>query len=117
MRNMSTNPWSPLARDLENQIWHEFESRFEFRQGGTADDWPGIVEPNPSVTYSISRPFVEARDRQEFLSIGKQLNIAVFHAFQRCVPLGAIIYALDWNHPCYTLQPDALEDLGSRPRW
>src|SRR5665811_367018 len=46
--------WTELGRAGYDDAWARFEGRFGFRAGVTADAWPAIREPVPSLTFDLS---------------------------------------------------------------
>jgi Protein of unknown function (DUF2716) len=97
--------WQPLNRTATDEIWKRIYSRLQFRTGVNPEDWPGILEPGESVTYSISRPFQGLGSRQQFVEAGMVLNLATLAAFRRCLPRSGYLHAMDWQHPCYEFHP------------
>jgi hypothetical protein len=97
--------WSSLPREEADAVWDEFYSRFKFRPSVNRDDWPGIVEPTPSATYSLADGFQRVRDRNELLANGSELNVAMLDAFRSCTAEEEQLYVLDWQHPCFRFQP------------
>src|SRR5262249_12047493 len=79
-----------------NRIWRVFERSFDFRPG-VDGPFPGIVEPNPSVTFELIEKHQD-KDVDEFAEI-------VRRALQHCSKDGGEIYYLDWQHECFAFQP------------
>jgi hypothetical protein len=94
--------WEPLVKSEENTVWDLFYEQFHFKPSVKAQDWPGIKEPTPSVTYDISHVFPElaAATAKE-----SDLNMEVLTLFRQSVLPGERLYALDWQHPCYWFNP------------
>jgi hypothetical protein len=46
--------WVDLEWDVGKSLWADFVEEFQFRSGVTADDWPAILEPEPSVVWDLS---------------------------------------------------------------
>lgn len=99
--NMSA--WKELAEQEEDAAWAAFCQRFKFRQGVQPSDWPGILEPVQSVTYDIGHAFAEGP--VAYRRITNDLGAKLIDALRRCVSPGATIFALDWQHPCYSFEP------------
>jgi len=49
--------WVPMDEQTYNSVWELFEAQFRFRPSTKATDWPGIVEPAPSITFDLSATF------------------------------------------------------------
>ena len=96
-------PWQVLNFDdpRYDAIWAQFHERFRFRPSIYADQWPGIREPTPSVTYDISGHWGEGYRASNHAALHQQ----ALEAFRACVHPGEWIYALDWQHPCYQYYP------------
>jgi hypothetical protein len=108
--------WEELTSAEMDQVWDRFYAEFKFRPSIHPKDWPGILEPNPSVTYSIS----------SFYGIGtaiatdmeKDLSVETLDALRKCVRgTRERVYALDWNHDCYWFYPDAIFRAEETDAW
>jgi hypothetical protein len=90
------NAWIELKHPEEyDNVWDKFESTFQFRPSVHADQWPGIRETSPSITYSIS-------DRSTFI---EDLDTQALAIFRRVVAPEARMYVLDWQHTCFWFYP------------
>ncbi|WP_018352807.1 DUF2716 domain-containing protein [Longispora albida] len=76
-------------RDL---IWAAFATRYAFRPSVVR--FPGISEPAASVTWDLTA----LESRPELDRAGRITMI-------RSVPEGQGLYVLDWQHPCFWLDP------------
>jgi len=94
--------WEILTEDERETAWDRFYDEFNFRPSTRPQDWPGIKEPIPSVTYSISSFY---RDWSNPRVLEKDLNTKILRAFQMCVGQEERLYVLDWHHNCYWLYP------------
>ena len=92
--------WEPLPDADERAVWDLFNEQFGFRTGIGPGQWPGIREPTPSITYDTSAAF----SGQDATAVADP-NAGLFPAFKACVPPGGRLYALDWQHACYTFNP------------
>ncbi|MDP9033180.1 MAG: DUF2716 domain-containing protein [Myxococcota bacterium] len=96
-----------LTDTEERAVWERFRREFAFRPSVRAEDWPGIREPAPSITYAIPERYNE--DDLE------NLDRHVLRAFRACTGPEERLYALDWQHACFWLRPHAkLPDDGTR---
>ena len=86
----TTRPATELYDDPEHDdLWDRFSERFFFTPSTTV--FPGIVEPTPSVTWSV-HPVAERPERLA------ELNQAVRRGLTASVPPGEHLYSLDWQH-------------------
>jgi hypothetical protein len=97
--------WVELAHSEYNRVWDRFYRDFEFRPSIYPEDFPGIREPVPSVTYALPR--VDGEIRLPTPGDTDDLHAAMLAAFRTCTPSGGRIYALDWQHTSYYLAPRA----------
>jgi hypothetical protein len=86
--------WVELNEQEYDLVWDRFDFWFDFSP--STFRFPGILEPNPSITYSFEN-FLE-HDVDDFYE--KALKV-----FQEVVPVGDRIYALDWQHTCFWFYP------------
>lgn len=92
--------WVELNEAEHNAIWDRFEDVFDFRPSVSAKSWPGIKEPVPSRTYSIT----DMWDREHEEKVAARF----IAAFRGCLTKTERLYVLDWQHPCYSLDPRQL---------
>src|SRR5262245_27017664 len=104
--------WEKLLRWEEDAIWRRFETQFELTPSVT--DWPGIREPEASITYHIGHVFGDA-ERYDRLTL--DLSQKLVHALRRCVPTTGEVNALDWQSQCYRFKPDGLFRFDSEDDW
>jgi Protein of unknown function (DUF2716) len=89
------NAWVELNEQEYSAVWDSFF--FWFRFSPSTHNFPGILELEPSLTYSWNYDsLITNRDnfRQNALMV-----------FKTIIPLGGRIYALDWQHECYWFYP------------
>jgi hypothetical protein len=96
-RRLERLGWRRLAGEQEDETWARYAARFGYPAGG------GFRTPTPSVTWDISPIYL--RSGEEFAGLEEDLARKVLTAFRVCTPAGQELYALDWNHPCYSLDP------------
>src|SRR5438045_3809569 len=96
--------WEPLEGPELKSIWEELRLEYEFRPSTHESEFPGISEPTPSITYLL----------KEFGSMDPDAaNRWGLDLMRACIPRGKRIFALDWQHFCWSLDvhlPDAIED-------
>ena len=106
--------WRRLTDAEYDSVWDRFYSTFDFHPSVDRENWPGIREPHPSTTYAIDHAFGDA-DRYDVLQA--DLASRLMAAFRRCCSPGYALYALDWQHTCYRLEPHQHPDGLSPFAW
>jgi Protein of unknown function (DUF2716) len=76
--------WKNLEQPEYDEVWDRFCEKFHFKPSTRSSDWPGIVEPPNSVTFSI----VHVYDRDPDAYDRGTLDLGV-----------KLIRALGWNLP------------------
>ncbi|MBW3623970.1 MAG: DUF2716 domain-containing protein [Armatimonadetes bacterium] len=107
--------WQELISSEYDKVWDRFEHKFRFHSSVQEQHWPGISEPKPSITYSISR--IYAGDEAEYDVLESDLNLRTLEAFRRCLPRRERLYALDWQHTCYRFNPHLRFDVSDPDNW
>lgn len=76
-------------------MWSRFCKDFHFQP--STKTFPSYRTPSPFIKYDISNCYAEEliRDFEE----------KAVKAFQQCTRPGELIYALDWQHDCYLVNP------------
>lgn len=102
-----SNAWQDLEPEMFGQIykriWDSFYAKFAFHPSMEPSSWPGIKEPSPSVTYSISSLY--GGDEDYFNSSINDLHEKALSAFRKCSKMEEPLYVLDWQHPAYLFFP------------
>jgi hypothetical protein len=93
--------WRELEDPERRAVWDRFDRELQFRPSMSPNQWPGIREPYPSVTYGIGHLF--GSDDAE--SLEDNLEEKALDAYKSLVSAGDWIWALDWQHPCYRFMP------------
>lgn len=106
--------WEILTEAEVGTAWDRFYAEFNFRPSVHPQDWPGIKEPTPSTTYSISSVY---RAMSKYRVLENDLDVKALGALQKCVAQEKRLYALDWQHPCYWLYPHRFLDAHSPQAW
>lgn len=89
--------WRGLSDSQMDETWARYAARFGYPVVG------GFRTPTPSITWDISPIYL--RSGEEFARLEEDLARKALTAFRLCTPPGEDLYALDWNHPCYFLDP------------
>ncbi len=107
--------WIPLTFDDEEHknIWDKFYYEFNFRASIYTKDWPGIKEPNPSVTYSISNIYGGENGEGHYDKLNKNLQDCFLVYFQALTKDDDWIFVLDWQHTTHKFYPHIHFDLVS----
>jgi hypothetical protein len=92
--------WTELGDDEYARCWAAFESRFGFRAGISAESWPAISEPAPSITFDLGAIGAGARRDAAVDAI----NAEALRAFVWSLPDDELV-VLDWHHPAYRFRP------------
>jgi len=99
---MSTpEPWVELSEHDYTRLWERFDATFGFRAGTTADAWPAIREPAPSVTFDLSViPYGPKRG-----AAYDAINAEALRCFVWALADVDEMFVLDWQHPAYRFFP------------
>jgi len=108
--------WQEMNGESISAVWDRFEEEFLFRPSVHQADWPGIHEPSPSETYSISE--VYNGDGDHYSKLNRELQDWGLSAFQALLTTDTEhINVLDWQHPCYRFRPLIPFDLDKFGEW
>lgn len=94
--------WDELPPHEYDRAWGLFTATFRFRPSIHRADWPGVVEPVPSVCFDISDAY--DHDDPWLRPVRGALNLHLLGLFRRVVPAGGFLYAMDW-HAGYRFYP------------
>ena len=94
------NAWSVIPKHECDPIWDRFYANFFFRP--SISSFPAIIEPVPSVTYSIATAFASPGDPDH---ITDDLDDAALRVFSTIAEPSGRVIALDWQHDCYYFEP------------
>ncbi len=106
--------WHELDQDTYQAAWDAFEREFCFRPSVREEDWPGIREPEDSITFSIGHVY---GDPDRYVRLTNDLGCKLIEAFRRCVEAGSTIFVFDWQHPCYSFAPHQAFEFESEDDW
>jgi hypothetical protein len=107
--------WRNLEKPEYDAVWDRFYEMFKFNPSVRSSDWPGIVEPAESITFSIGH--VYDRDPDAYDRRTLDLCVKLIRAFRHCVPPGETIFVLDLQHACYIFEPHSEFDFTSEDEW
>jgi hypothetical protein len=105
--------WTPLdMNEGYDRVWAAFESSFGFRAGTSADAWPAIREPTPSVTFDLG-----SIDEGPRLAAARDaINSEALRCFVWALPHSEQMIVLDWQHPAHLFRP-AVQAVTEQPEW
>jgi Protein of unknown function (DUF2716) len=89
------NAWVELTKREQDKVWDKFYKEFKFSP--STSKFPGILEPTPSITYSIPYPWTDD-DIDDFYEKARKV-------FREVLPQNQRLYALDWQHACFWFYP------------
>ena len=95
--------WYELKQEEEDKVWDRFYTQFSFRPSVNPAYWPGIKEPQPSITYSISS--IYGAGEEHYQRLDKDLRTKTLTALRLCIAPDEFLYVLDWQHACYRFYP------------
>lgn len=93
--------WAQVRDEEAQRLWDRFDAEFRFRP--SMYDLPGIDEPTPSITYSLT---YEDGTRAEPVWV----NRAILAALRRVTSVDDSVVVLDWQHPTYRCRPHKVQD-------
>ncbi len=89
--------WSALSSDEYDAAWSQFQAKFSFRPSVDAEEWPGIREPRPSMTFDLSGP--AGVERSELFAA---VNTEAMQSFGMLSDVPELL-VLDWQHEAWRL--------------
>ena len=104
--------WEELRAEESDATWDRFEAGFAFRPSMT--EFPGIREPEESVTFDISGVY---GDPERYAQLTLDLSHKLVTALRRCVPENGVVHVLDWQHTCFSFVPSAPFRFDSEEDW
>lgn len=113
---MTDHGWVDLDWDAGKVLWNSFARRFRFRAGSTAENWPAIAEPVPSVTWDL-RPIFQGAHPGGF--DGGMLAVAalVLGTLQDCTEWYETVVFHDWVHPSSLFRPHTVTEPEEVSGW
>lgn len=107
--------WTELPDTEYGMAWDRFHENFRFNPSTESIDWPAIIEPADSVTFSIAHIYDgdTAAYNRRTVDLGRKL----ISAFRMCTAPTESIYALDWQHACYRFEPHSEFEFVTEEDW
>jgi hypothetical protein len=101
---VSDAAWTTLGRIASKREWARVCSTLKFQAGIEPEEWPGIFEPYPSVTLSVSGVF-DAWDTPAFEAQEEAVNVEVLGALVNVFAPDDVLLACDAVHDDYWFRP------------
>lgn len=111
----SGETWQELDKSEYDSVWDRFYAQFEFNPSVKSEDWPGIEEPVPSVTYSIADVYESDGDRHRMLT--ENLNKWALQIFRELLTKDEWLYALEWQSTGYHFFPHRRFERNQYGEW
>ena len=99
MKNRIQLNWIELSKTQYKEVWDKIDEEMSFKPSIT--DFPSFTVPSPFITYDISDYFGESVD----FTVYDDLEEKALYAFQENIAKNEYMYALDWQHPSYWINP------------
>ena len=100
-RRYDSAAWAQVREDETERLWDRFDTEFRFRP--SLHKFPGIDEPTPSITHSLT---YEDGTRAEPVWI----NRVLLAALRRVTGLEDSVVVLNWHHQTYRCRPHRVRD-------
>jgi hypothetical protein len=94
---ININNWIELTESEYDTVWNRVEDELEFKRS--------FIVPTPYFIYDISTYLNWSGDIEEFEEIYKELEEKSLFTFRKVTNKDEYFYALDWQHPCYWVNP------------
>ncbi|MEI4800845.1 DUF2716 domain-containing protein [Bacillus sp. FJAT-51639] len=95
--------WIELSNKEYEIIWDRIYKEFKFKP--SVSQFPSFNVPSPFITYDISKYLNWSGNLNEYDDIYNDLEEKALLAFQEVTQKNEYIYALDWQHDCYWVNP------------
>ena len=105
----------PYHGDIASSAWDHLDNALSFRPSVTPKSWPGIVEPQPSITYAIGH--IYNGDGVRATQLEEDLARTTHAAFRACMQADQRLYAFDWQHVTYWFYPYRSFPAGDLEAW
>ena len=97
------NNWIELSDSESDLVWDMVYGKFKFKP--SRSNFPSFKVPKPFITYDISSYFCWSGDVEEIKWLYRNLEEKSLLAFRELTNENEYVYALDWQHPCYWVNP------------
>jgi hypothetical protein len=106
----------PFNSDKRTLAWDYIYDWLGFKPSISPNDFPGIREPEQSLTYSFSSYFA-LESEEKAIQMERELNLVLYNVFCQVTPFEEEIYALDWQHTCFSFYPHLFENSEVLDNW
>ena len=96
--------WKTLSENDYDYVWSRFYEYFEFDPSITERDWPSIQMDKPFIKFSIKKLWGDSYNEV----INKDFIQKAIDAFVEITKQEEEIFALDWQHECFYVNPRQL---------
>ena len=98
------NNWEKLTEEDNNKTWNWFYKEFSFNPSTNPKDWPSIKSIKPKIKIDILNLWGNAYNE----TIWNNFLQKAIEAFVNVTNPGEKIFALDWHHECFYVDPREL---------
>ncbi|MED3963103.1 DUF2716 domain-containing protein (plasmid) [Niallia taxi] len=95
--------WMELSSMEHRKVWERLYKEFRFNPSVTS--FPSFNVPPPFKKYNISSYLNWTGDMRIFIDIYSDLELKSLHAFKALIHKDEFMYAIDWQHPSYWINP------------
>jgi hypothetical protein len=97
--------WIRLSESDYDKIWDKFYADFSFKPSTYSKDWPSIKTEKPTLKFDISHLWGDSYNETIYDDFIKK----AIDAFVEIANQEDQIFALDWQHECFYLDPRQLK--------
>lgn len=95
--------WIELSTVEYKEVWDKIYGDFQFEP--SMSDFPSFVVPNSFITYDVSLYLNGSVDVDIYEEAYNDLEKKSLLVFQELTQRNEYMYALDWQHSCYWINP------------
>lgn len=95
--------WIELSALEYDEVWDRIVDDFNFEP--SVSNFPSFEVPNPFITYDVSSYFNWSGDSVTYDEIYSDLEEKSLLVFQELTQKNEYMYAVDWQHPGYWINP------------
>jgi Protein of unknown function (DUF2716) len=91
--------WLKLSNLEYEQVWDKVYDKLKFKP--SISKFPSFKVPTPFITYDVSLCFGQSEDQDAYDNLEEKAIVV----FKENTAIDEYIYALDWQHECYWINP------------
>jgi len=95
--------WIELSSVEYREVWDRIYDKFNFKP--SVSNFPSFEVPSPFITYDTSLYSNGSVDIDTYNEIYSEFEEKSLLVFQERIQKNEYLYALDWQHPCYWINP------------